>query len=992
MKNHFFLLALLFLIQCTTTQNKTTTTQTKPPTDSMSVFDFDKAWKEVAEHESKGLPESALKVVNEIEKEAKARNNAGQLVKAYIHQLKFTDVKEEDAFIKNLTRLRKEADAATFPAKPLLHSMLGEMYWQYYQQNRYQFMNRSATVDFNADDIETWNLAQIVFETTKQYRLSLEDAEKSKTEKIDVYAPVVYRGNELGRQLRPTLYDFIAHRAVDFFSSSEPDLAKPAYAFELDKAEYLGDTKTFIDLKLTSKDTASMKFFALQLFQDLERFHINDEDPAAWVDIDLKRLSFVKSHLVLPTKDELYLKAIESLEKQVSDNEVVGKVTVVKAYIFVESASLYKPLQGDDHKWDLKKAYDLCEAAKKRFPNSNGAILCENLQEDILNKSVSAEIEEVNIPGLPFRSLVSYKNFTDLHYRIIKVTREEVQKLRRKLDREYNQDREEEFLRYFIEKKPAKTGSYKLPDDGDYQQHSLEVKLDALPEGEYMVLLSHQADFKTSGNGLAYAFTVISNISYVHRTLGDGSTEFFVLNRQSGEPIQGVTANVYTQRYSSSKGEYEQIKAATFTSDAKGYFNVPFFKNEDRRSFSVTFSKGADFNSTESIDKRYYYSESIYQYQQYPREWNTQTFFFLDRAIYRPGQTIYFKGLVINTDGKNPKIKTQYRTSVILYDVNQQEVGTVQVTTNEYGTFNGVFTAPSSGLTGNMRLVNEDGSGEISFSVEEYKRPKFEVGFNPITASFKLNEQIKTEGFAKAYSGANIDGASVKYRVVRVASFPYWWWYRWGNYPSTAQMEITNGVTKTDEHGKFTVDFQAIPDLSVDRASDPTFNYTVYADVTDINGETHSSSTTISVAYKSLIIGLSMASIDKNKPGKTQFDITTTNLAGQFQAAKGQIRIYALKSPEKAFRERLWQQPDRKIYSRDEYYSLFPHDLFEDEGNKFKWARQKEALSVSFDTQKSKVLDIPELLKWNEGEYVAEIVSKDKDGNEVKEISYFTVF
>lgn len=174
----------------------------------------------------------------------------------------------------------------------------------------------------------------------------------------------------------------------------------------------------------------------------------------------------------------------------------------------------------------FEKAFELCEAAKKRFPDSDGAILCENLQEDILTKSVSAEIEEVNIPGLPFRSLVSYKNFTDLHYRIIKVTREEVQKLRRKLDKEYNKDREEEFLKYFIEKKPAKTGNYKLPDDGDYQQHSLEVKLDALPEGEYMVLFSHQADFKTSGNGLAYAFTVISNISYVHRLLTDGSTEF----------------------------------------------------------------------------------------------------------------------------------------------------------------------------------------------------------------------------------------------------------------------------------------------------------------------------------------------------------------------------------------------------------------------------------------------------------------------------------
>jgi uncharacterized protein YfaS (alpha-2-macroglobulin family) len=992
MKNQLFILVLLFLIQCTTAQNKTTTSQTKTPIADMSPFDFDKAWKEVAEHESKGLPESALKVVNEIEKEAKARNNSGQLIKAYIHQLKFTDVKEENAFIKNLNRLRKEADEASFPAKPLLHSMVGEMYWQYYQQNRYKFMNRSETVDFDVDDIETWSLARIVSETTHQYRLSLENADKSKAEKVAVYEPVIYKGNEPGRQLRPTLYDFIAHRAVNFFVSSEPDLAKPAYAFELDKEVYLSDTKTFIGLTIESKDSTSLKFYALQIFQELERFHSKDPDPAARVDVNLKRLRFVKDQFTLPTKDELYLKAIENLEKQVSDHEVVGNVTVEKARIFVESASMYKPLQGDDHKWDLKKAFEVCEAAKKRFPDSDGAILCENLQEDILSKSVSAELEEVNVPGLPFRSLVSYKNFTDLHYRIIKVTRDEVQKLRKKLEKEYDKDREEEFLKHFIAKNPVKTGMYKLPDDGDYQQHSLEVRLDAIPEGEYMVLFSHQADFKTSGNGLAYAFTVVSNISYVHRTVTDGSTEFFVLNRQSGEPLQGVTATVYTQRYSSLKGEYEQVKTGSYTTDAKGYFKVPYFQHEDRRSFSVTFTKGPDFNSTESIDKRYYYSESIYQYRQGNRDSDTQTFFFLDRAIYRPGQTIYFKGLVINTDGKNPKIKTKYPTSVTLYDVNQQEAGTVTVTTNEYGTFSGVFTAPSSGLTGNMRIVNTDGSGETSFSVEEYKRPKFEVGFNPVTASFRLNEHIKSEGFAKAYSGANIDGATVNYRVVRVANFPFWWWYRWGHYPSSPQMEITHGTTTTDENGKFVVAFQAIPDLSVDRASDPTFHYTVYADVTDINGETHSSSTTLAVAYKSLLVNISMTDIDKNKPGKTQFDILTTNLAGQFQAAKGQVKIYALKSPAKAFRARLWQQPDRALYAREEYYSLFPHDLFEDESNKFRWARQKEVLSKRFDSEKSKILDAPEILTWSEGEYVAEITSSDKDGNEVKEVSYFTVF
>jgi uncharacterized protein YfaS (alpha-2-macroglobulin family) len=991
MKNQLFVLALLLLIQCTSTQNNSTQTD-KKPTDTMSPFDFEKAWKEVANYESQGLPESALKVVIEIEREAKERDNAGQLIKAYIHQLKFADAKEEDSFIKNLTRLRHEADQAKFPAKPLLHSMLGEMYWQYYQQNRYEFMNRSETVDFNVDDIETWSLARIVSETTSQYRMSLLDAEKSKIEKIDIYEPVIYRGNQLGRQLRPTLYDFLAHRAVDFFSSSEPDLTKPAYAFEIDKAEYLSDAKDFVSLKIESLDTTSMKFFTLQILQDLERLHLNDTDPAAWVEVDLKRLAFVKSHSTLPDKSERYLKAIESLEMQVSDNPVVGKVTVERARIFVESASLYRPLQNDNHKWDLKKAFELCEEARKRFPDSDGTILCENLQEDILNKSVRAEIEEVNVPNLPFRSRVSYRNFTELHYRIINVTREEVARLRRKLDKDYNIDREEEFLKYFIAKSPVKTGSYKLPDDGDYQEHSLEVKLDAIPEGEYMVLFSHQADFKTAGNGLAYAFTVVSNIGYIHRLAPDGGTEFFVLHRQSGEPLSGVEATIYTQRYNNSKGEYELVKGGNYKTDTKGYFKVPLFKNEERRSFSVTFRKGDDFNSTESIDGRYYYSESIYQYEHDRRYSSTQTFFFLDRAIYRPGQTVYFKGLVIDTDGKNPKIKAKHPVSVTLYDVNHQEVATLSLTTNEYGTFNGVFTAPSSGLTGNMRIINTDGSGEVDFSVEEYKRPKFEVGFNPVTASFSLNDQIKAEGFARAYSGANIDGAAVKYRVVRTANFPFWWWYRWGWYPTSPQMEIVNGTTATDENGKFTIDFKAIPDLSVDRAADPTFNYMLYADVTDINGETHSSSTVISVAYKSLVVGISMSDIDKAKPAKTNFDIVTNNLAGQFQAAKGQIKIYGLKSPDKAFRARMWEQSDRSIYSREEYYKLFPHDLFADETNKFKWPRQKEVRSVNFDSEKSKVLEIADFSKWAEGEYVAEITSHDKDGNEVKEVSYFTVF
>jgi uncharacterized protein YfaS (alpha-2-macroglobulin family) len=988
MKNNLFILGFLFILtQCVIAQNTTT---------PMSSFDFEKAWKEVTENENKGLPESALKVVNEIYTQAKAQNNSGQLVKAIIHQLKFTDAKEEDAFIKNLVRVKEEAEKASFPAKPLLHSLLGELYWQYYQQNRYEFINRSTTVNFDDHDIETWSLNKIVDATFEQYKLSLEDFEKSKHEQIEIYDVVIHSGNELGRQYRPTLYDFLAHRAVDFFMSQEPDLTKPVYAFELDKPEYLSDAASFANLKVTTQDTSSMKYFALTILQDLIKFHLNDTDREALVDVDLKRLHFVREHLTAPGKDDLYYSALERLEQRVLNNEIVGVVVVEKARVWVDRGALYKPLTGDAHKWDVKTAYTMCEEQKKKFPESNGAILCENLQEDIKTKYLSATLEENNVPGQPFRALVQYRNFTALHYKIVKVSRDDVRAQRKKLEKDYRNDREQKFIEYFLGKTAVKTGKYTLPDDGDYQQHSLEVKLDAIPEGEYMVLFSSAENFATAKNAIAYSFTVLTNISYLHRNTKDGATEVYTMHRDAGEPIAGVNATVYSTKYNSRKSIYERVKVGTFVSDRSGYIKVDYLKTDEyRNSFSIDFSKGNDFVSTEKIDQGeyYYHQGSIYQYRQENPSSNYQTFFFLDRAIYRPGQTVYFKGLVISTDGKNPRIMAKYNTSLTLRDVNYQEQGNVQVTTNEYGTFQGSFTAPSSGITGNMQIVNNDGSGQVDFSVEEYKRPKFEVGFNPVTASFRLNDQIKAEGFARAYSGANIDGASVKYRVTRVANFPTWWWYRWGNYPSSPELEILHGNAVTDAEGKFAVDFTAIPDLSIDRSSDPTFTYRVDADVTDINGETHSSSTSITVGYKSLLISATVGNVNKDdKDLKKEFTINTTNLAGLFQAARGKIVISKLRSPNKTFRNRFWAQPDRQLYSREEYYKLFPHDLFDDETNKFKWQKEQEVLSQSFDTDKSKAFAITDLEKWKEGEYVLEITSKDKDGNDIHELSYFTVF
>ena len=975
----------------------------KPAT--MKNYDYEKAWKQVQDAENKALPETALKTVNEIYQQAKTENNAGQLAKAILHQLKYTQYKEEEAFAKNLQTLEKEAETAAFPVKPLLHSMLAELYWNYYQQNRWQFSQRTQTVNFDNNDLKTWSLEKIVDEVFLHYQLSLAEPEKAKATPVNVYLPVLQGGNDYGKSLRSTLYDFLAHRALGFYMGEEPDLTKPAYAFTLSDKAYLTDTRTFTSLPLASKDTLSLKFQALLLFQDILKFNLErlsqPKGTEALVFTELQRLQFVRQHLTVTGKDDLYLQALEKLEQTYLSQPVSTLISLQIAGVWQQRGASYRPLQSDAHKTDLRHAFDLAGNAIQRFPQSDGAVLLENLRQSLLFKSLSAQTEKVNLPGLPFLASVTYKNIGEVHWKIIPVSREEVLAQRKKYPNLYDyEEKERRFIQYFLAKTALKTGKSALPDDQDLNPHTAEIKLDGVPASDYMVIFSHAPDFKTTANGLAYTFTTVSGLAPVHRNRDDGTTDFYVLHRDSGEPLSGVRADVYLTRYNSTANRYDRVLQQTLLSDANGYLKVPFQHKSGSgyydNYFSVDFSYQNDKYSMRDLEDESYYDGSIYQSKQTKPDTHKQTFFFLDRAIYRPGQTLYFKGLVIETDGKNPKIMPGYAIKVTFYDVNRQVVAEQELKTNEYGTFSGTFTAPSTGLTGQMYLQTADGSGSQYFSVEEYKRPKFEVTFNPMKGAFQLNETATATGQATAFSGASIDGAMVKYRVVRRAEFPYWWFWRRGYFPTSPEMEITHGETRTDATGKFTVDFKAIADESVDMTSEPTFTFTVYADVTDLNGETHSSQTYLSLGYKSLKINVvaenvNLAEMERLAGGDgKKITFSSTNLMGQPEPAAVVVKILKLKTPEKAFRKRLWERPDRFAMTKEEFYKTFPHDAYDDETNSLKWEVASQVLEQTFEAGKPQELVFYKTA--GTGQYRIELSAKDKNGQAVQEIAFFNVF
>jgi uncharacterized protein YfaS (alpha-2-macroglobulin family) len=141
---------------------------------------------------------------------------------------------------------------------------------------------------------------------------------------------------------------------------------------------------------------------------------------------------------------------------------------------------------------------------------------------------------------------------------------------------------------------------------------------------------------------------------------------------------------------------------------------------KETTQFSLTFYAGRDSLKTQSND--YYISyengetageaDSV----NYERQ-HTQFYFFTDRSIYRPGQTVYFKAIAITSDKNTskPKLSEIDKVKLLLKDVNGKEIDTLSLSLNDYGSVTGSFKLPQSALTGNFNIIVDNYSAMSQF-------------------------------------------------------------------------------------------------------------------------------------------------------------------------------------------------------------------------------------------------------------------------------------
>lgn len=910
----------------------------------------------------KGLYKSALQEVQLLYKKAKTEQQAGHQVKALLYQIQLQETLVDENEGVALSLLQKEIAAEKGVTRALLQVLLADYYKKQYDHHRWNLYDRTATTDAVSSDITTWAATDFHRAISQAYSAAIQEPALKEEGKRALFEPLIKKGNQ--RAYRSSLYELVNQKALSYFKEDPVELRQEADQSYWSNKQLWEPVDAFLQHPLPAADSTDPSYISLRLLRELLIYYRDKKQTEKLADTDLDRYQFLQNKAQFADKDAVYLHSMEAFNKRHAGTAAADMATY---YL----ATWYK-----DEQSDLVKAVQVASALAASSKKTNGALQCFNLVQEIKSPQVSLQTERVNLPGEAFRALVEWKNLSKIYLRLIKFDSKKHTQL---IERSNYFDSSN--WKKLTDEAGLRKWEQALPSTSDYKSHRAEIKIDALPIGSYFLLISDDPSFAMGKANLGVVRLQISAISFIN-----SEKDYFVLHRNTGQPLSKAKIQLLQRKYDYQTRTYSRSKIDELTANDKGHFYVSKVGKEPHGSFILDITHGDDYLRIEEQEYIYGYNrnEKAVSKEEFERK-HARVYYFTDRSIYRPGQTIFFKGLLTSKDqeSQQPILLTGKKNTVYLYNANGEQVDSLEVTSNEYGSFAGKFTLPTTGLTGQFYLQDDAYESTVYFKVEEYKRPRFEVSLDKLTTTVRLGDTVTIKGTATAYAGNAISNASGTYRITRRGRFMYPWKLSYYGYrPRIRTTEIAHGTIVTGSDGSFNISFPALPDESIDRKTDPVFDYDISIDITDLNGETRSASSSVPVSYKSLQLSIDQPGKKINTTDFTALSVSSTNLAGVHQTTELRIQVLPLTSPGRLIRERYWSQPDLFVLTEKEFMAAFPSDLYKNENDPETWPVGKAVWEKTVRTDSSGKVGFGKQ-KWAAGWYQLLATAIDPGGDTV---------
>ena len=655
---------------------------------------------------------------------------------------------------------------------------------------------------------------------------SLKDKDRLLLIPVEKLRPMVRVGEASKRYFRDNLYNLLARRAIQIMQQYRWQAAAKANQTNSLSVD-MTDMDQFVTYQFVPVSDCDLTAAVMQTYQSLLKAYDTETEREGWLLTGIDALNYLYRNFSGNFSNDV---CQQELRKWIHTYPAVK--TVPEAYL-----ALAQFLQYQNNQVERLR---IVREGIAGYPRYEGINQLKNIEKEILNASLSLEIATA-YPGEQQSVKVNYKNLTGITLQLYKVnlpvTSAVLQNRTTHFESKYARLQREEH--------------FSLKPTTDYLNVDTTLTIQAPQAGIYFLKAVPDGK-KGVSDGTLMNVTALKTI---YRPLPDGTLELVVVDAVSGQPVSEAEVTIYTEK----GGGYSPQQ--TYQADKQGTLKLDFL-NSNKYWYNAHTAADNAMPILNLWKNDYYYKES-------KRKEVLQLF--TDRSIYRPGQTVYVSGLAYEMEKDSTRVLADKKYTVSLYDANNNETGKVEVWTNGFGSFSGQFVLPSPCLTGYFSLRAADTS--VSFKVEEYKRPTFDVTFEPVKVEYQVGDSIEVVGMAKTFAGAPVQNARVHYNISRSYA---WVWRFMGR--GSARWE---GEAMTDADGKFTVPVHF--EIDSDRRESPLWYYTynIQADVTDGAGETQQANLSLPLGSTSMVLNMDNLPDNLVKEKKLEIKLTAMNLSGE---------------------------------------------------------------------------------------------------------------
>ena len=733
--------------------------------------------------------------------------NTPMVIKNLILKMKEQMEVNDDQFPELIKEVENYTNSCADSASvAVLHSMLAEMYQNYYQRNQWTINQRTQLSGYIPEDIREWTSNLFTDKIKEEIDLSLRPTALLQNTPVSKFKDILEIGKD-SQTLRPTLYEFLAFRALDI----QP---------------------------------------TVQIYKDLIAFQNKEPNMKSVLLTELDYLRFLYGDKRDKESFEAYMNALDELYRNLASQNYAAEILIAKLDLVSGSMFRYVSTQ-----WDSIKAEEvkLCEEGIKRYSGYPRTAILKNRLAQLEQPTLSASTNNTVYPGQQLGIKLEYKNVQKVIVQIYRSSKTPLQAAAHTSAKKSSGSTLGQLVN-------EKTFSLLLPNTYSQQDTTLHISMDQ--PGLYECVVT------VPGQQLKTINTVsVTRLAAIYRNLSGNKQEVMVTDYLSGKPVDGAIVTYYG-------GQRRNLQElGTVKTDREGLATLP--ANSQVLAFQA--SRPGDTNA---MLTNIYPMGSAHKPEKNPVEVSI----FTDRGLYRPGQTIFFKGLAYVKDSNDPHTVAGQPFTVTLYDANGKEITQKKVTTNEFGSFNGEFSLPKQTLSGVFRLST--GQMSVYIHVEEYKRPTFQAYFLPIKGDIAFGDSVTIQGKAATFSGVSLPSGDVTWRITR-RPFLLWRYFR----PS-APTQVAEGSTTLSGDGTFSVSFRPQKEEDTNPYASAYQTYEVSATVTDSKGETQEANYTFSVGESSIVLFTNLPPQIEKDSVKAVVEARTIN--GEMVSTSGTFKIVEL--------------------------------------------------------------------------------------------------